>query len=409
MNIGIVTTWFERGAGYVSRQYRDILAPTHNVFIYARGGEFGHDDPNWNEPYVTRGKPMPSDSGTVIELNYFRQWLLHNKIELVIFNEQHSWPPIVLCNDLGVLTGAYVDYYTEETVPFFGCYDFLICNTKRHYSAFSWHPQCWYIPWGTDIELFKPTPMTDDGSVRFFHSSGMSPVRKGTDLLIEAFASLEGNAHLIIHGQRPLKTTLPHLADTLDQLKESGRLTVIEKTVSAPGLYHLGDVYVYPTRLEGIGLTVPEALACGLPVITIDQPPMNEFVHAPENGQLVAVERLVARADGYYWPQGLANLDSLRQAMQFYLDHHDELPAYKVKARQYAETHLDWRKNAQPLLALLENVKQRTTPDKADAGRRAQAHESWRNKLFYRYPTLSRYAAQTYRFLKHSIKTSRQK
>ena len=32
----------------------------------------------------------------------------------------------------------------------------------------------------------------------------------------------------------------------------------------------MGDVFVYPSRLEGIGLCVPEALACGLPVITTD-------------------------------------------------------------------------------------------------------------------------------------------
>lgn len=39
MNIGIVRTWFERGAAYVSRQYMEVLAERHNIFIYARGGE----------------------------------------------------------------------------------------------------------------------------------------------------------------------------------------------------------------------------------------------------------------------------------------------------------------------------------------------------------------------------------
>ena len=40
MNIGIVTTWFERGAAYVSKQYKDSLEECgHKVFIYSRGGE----------------------------------------------------------------------------------------------------------------------------------------------------------------------------------------------------------------------------------------------------------------------------------------------------------------------------------------------------------------------------------
>ena len=39
MNIGIVTTWFDRGAAQVSKQYMDVLQENNDVFIYARGGE----------------------------------------------------------------------------------------------------------------------------------------------------------------------------------------------------------------------------------------------------------------------------------------------------------------------------------------------------------------------------------
>ena len=54
MNVGIVTTWFERGAAYVSKAYMQTLSSQHNVFIYARGGEeAGTGDPNWDLPCVT--------------------------------------------------------------------------------------------------------------------------------------------------------------------------------------------------------------------------------------------------------------------------------------------------------------------------------------------------------------------
>jgi len=36
--VGIVTTWFERGAAYVSRAYREALQERFDVVIYARGG-----------------------------------------------------------------------------------------------------------------------------------------------------------------------------------------------------------------------------------------------------------------------------------------------------------------------------------------------------------------------------------
>lgn len=43
-------------------------------------------------------------------------------------------------------------------------------------------------------------------------------------------------------------------------------------------LFQSGDIAVQPSRFEGVGLSLIEAQACGLPVIAIDAPPMNEVV-----------------------------------------------------------------------------------------------------------------------------------
>lgn len=58
MNIGIVTTWFERGAAYVSRQYMEALSsdPENRVFVYARGGEaYAKKNSQWDKENVTWG------------------------------------------------------------------------------------------------------------------------------------------------------------------------------------------------------------------------------------------------------------------------------------------------------------------------------------------------------------------
>jgi hypothetical protein len=39
MNIGFVSTWFERGAAYVTKQYIDAVKERNNIFVYARGGK----------------------------------------------------------------------------------------------------------------------------------------------------------------------------------------------------------------------------------------------------------------------------------------------------------------------------------------------------------------------------------
>ncbi|MBI1391067.1 MAG: glycosyltransferase [bacterium] len=380
--LGIVTTWFERGAAYVSRQFREALQQRYDVFIYARGGEaYAMNDPQWNDARVHWAKPVQSTIPTVLDAADFRQWLQQNRLQTVIFNEQHWWPPVVGCTQSGVKTGAYVDYYTEMTIPIFGCYDFLICNTKRHYSAFDWHPQAAYIPWGTRVNVFQPTTfdLAEPGRLTFFLSGGMNPTRKGADFIIEAFSQISGPAHLIIQSQVPLKAHFPGLSETIDRLMGEGRLTSIEKTVTAPGLYHLGDVYVYPSRLEGIGLTTAEALACGLPVITTDYAPMNEFVNE-ENGWLVEVERVYARHDGYYWPQARVSVERLREIMQQCVDDRQSIPERKRAARAYAEAHLDWNRNAAGLAGTIAGFKVRPMQEKQGAIQRAQLFEQRRQK-----------------------------
>jgi glycosyltransferase involved in cell wall biosynthesis len=131
----------------------------------------------------------------------------------------------------------------------------------------------------------------------------------------------------------------------MSYLAREERLRVITQTVPAPGLYRLGDVYVYPSRLDGIGLSVPEALACGLPVITCDQPPMNEFVNGA-NGRLVPVQRLYPRRDGYYWPQCEIDEGMLAREMQYFVDDAARVIEMKRSARVYAEENLDWKRNS---------------------------------------------------------------
>lgn len=417
MRIGIVTTWFERGAAYVSRQYRDILEKSHDVFIFARGGElYAKDSPDWDNPKVTWATRLPpSSTPTKFLLVEFEQWLIKKQLDVVLFNEQWWWPPIVLCRRLGIRTVAYIDYYTEETVPLFAIYDLLLCNTKRHLSAFDWHPGATYLPWGTDLQLFQPLKaVSRTPSVTFFHSAGISPHRKGCDLVIQAFISLKGKPKLVIHSQKSLAAAFPHLSHDIDALKEEGRLELYERTVPAPGLFFLGDVYVYPTRLEGIGLTIMEAASCGLPVVVTDCGPMNEFIKHGSNGRLVEVERYIARSDGYYWPQAIVSISSLTEQMQWYVDNAALLPQLKTQARNHAENHFDWSKNTDQLCDLF-NLNRRTPDLNHDIQviklinnySVLQEHrhqismvENIKWQLENRYPTLFLIVSKTWSFLK---------
>jgi len=367
MNIGIVTTWHEGGAGYVSRAYRNsLLEAGHTVLIYARGGRYYPiGDPIWDIPDVTWGiryrpsKRMSSFTSQYVNLIHFEAWLRKNNIDVVITNEDHSFQFAKRVKRLGYCIGTYIDYYKRDTIGCFEIFDFLLCNTRRHYSVFSDFQNALYIPWGTDLELYRPRREKNyshsDGAVVFFHSAGYGGVngRKGTDLLLEAFQKVTGPARLIVHSQAPL-SKFGEAATEIVMGDE--RIEFIQRTVPAPGLYHLGDVFVYPSRLEGIGLCIPEALASGLPVITTDNAPMNEFVHNGVNGRLVRVSSTHFRADGYFWPEKVVDIEDLTRQMQLYVNQPEILRLQQRRAREYAESSLEWDNNVSQLSSLLESI-----------------------------------------------------
>lgn len=360
MNVGIVTTWFERGAAYVSKQYMKLLETECKVFIYARAGEkYAIGDPQWDFDNVTWGEPG-SEYGTNIVLSDFKNWLLSNQIEVILFNEQRYYEPIIMAKEMGIKVGGYIDYYTLDTVSFFQIYDFVICNTKRHFSVFENHKQAFYVPWGTDTTLFKAGSyhLAEDGVVTFFASVGYAPKRKGADKIIQAFSLLdkECRCKLIIHTQVDILKDFPELKDTVEKMSCAGKLQIIQKEVTAPGLYYMGDVYIYPSWLDGIGLTLVEALASGLPIITTDCAPMNEF-GSDDIRKLVDVDRYISREDAYYWPLSIVSIDSLKKAIEYYIDNAERLPELKRKAREWAENYGDWFRNRKQVLQIFKDSK----------------------------------------------------
>jgi|SaaInl0LU_22_DNA_1037365.scaffolds.fasta_scaffold00234_10 1,2-diacylglycerol 3-alpha-glucosyltransferase len=387
MRIGIVTTWFERGAAYVSKQFKEVWEQSNDVYIYARGGEFvAKSDANWNKGNITYGKRFNYSNLDLIDLEHFENWIKENELDVVFFNEQHLWAPVLLCNKLKVKTGSYIDYYTDETVLFFGVFDFLVCNTKRHRSVFHWHPNVFYIPWGTDVHVFNSSQrkIENPNYLTFFHSAGMNPYRKGTDSVVKAFKNIKDkSAKLVLHTQVNIFTFFPELKEAVQSLFNENRLEIIEKTVSAPGLYYLGDVYVYPTRLEGIGLTIAEASACGMPVITTNEPPMNEFVKEDINGKLIEVSAYKKRKDGYYWNESIIDLSSLTGHLDFYCENINSIEKYKDQSYNYAKTYLNWDVNSKKLFEIIEHVTNLPLADKNVIIREIEEYERNRGWKFY--------------------------
>lgn len=341
--IGFITIWFERGQSYVTKTLQDALHRQHDTFIFARTG-------------IVDGKPMMQTDGIwnvdnltthptyEISHDIFRQWVSRNRIDTVVFNEEYDWSLVEFARTLGIQVVTYLDYLKEDWLPKMHLYDAVLCSTRRSYDIVKDFCPAVFIGWCVDTDLFAP--QSNDGpKYTFFHNAGWlgTNFRKMTPAAILAFdaiAPLIPDATLLIHFQSSCEQ-LPRQAQAI--LKSNPRITCHFGSVPAPGLYHKAKVLLFPTKLEGLGLPLLEALSSGLAVITTDAAPMNEFVSHGKNGLLVPVAVRGRRADGILFPEEVIDVNAFARTMLELARDPELLERLAAQARRYALDHLAFK------------------------------------------------------------------
>lgn len=390
-NIGLVGLWFERGNAYLTAGLRSmLLGDTYEPFVYARTGIIVSSKKGrqyhmeksgrWDVPNVERIETYDIDPG------HFASWVKQNAIEAVIWNEEINHELIrrvkYALRDYKTAGGkpvaqiAYLDWVGgTEWIQGCSVYDSLICATDRTQRLYNEHKVKTYrFQWSVDLDLFRPSPrhsrleVGNDRGFLFFHSAGWGGTnwRKGSLHVLNAWKSAFGTSEkdfkpnpvcypprLLFHTQKPVEE---YGTGAQKILREDPRVVVVEGTVTAPGLYHQGMVYLGPSRLEGLGLTLPEALACGMHVVTTDYPPMNEHGDASCTTRL-PVRSETLRGDRIAFPQVDIDFEDLAKEMKKWARlPKDKVYAECVKARQVAESMYDTKKNGPAFQEMLGKI-----------------------------------------------------
>ena len=183
------------------------------------------------------------------------------------------------------------------------------------------------LPNAVDTEKFKPITNKE------FTFSGIEPkyqkiltVRrlvqeKRVDLLIKSFHKLlnyNTNLQLIIAGDGPEKESLINLTKKLNILKKVLFLGFISHD-KLNSLYNIADVYVLTSEQEGLSLSLLEALATTVPVISTN------IVGNPEV--------IIHKETGLLFEPG--NVDQLVINLKFVLDNPDKAKIIGNSARKY--------------------------------------------------------------------------
>lgn len=123
------------------------------------------------------------------------------------------------------------------------------------------------IPNGIDIKAIdRVTPSTEKSDIIF---AGRLLSHKNVNVLIKA-AGLLRNRTLIVVGDGPEAENLKSLTRQLNLQKNVIFKGFAKDNKEVFALMKSSKVFVLPSEREGFGITVIEANACGIPVITID-------------------------------------------------------------------------------------------------------------------------------------------
>jgi glycosyltransferase involved in cell wall biosynthesis len=110
-------------------------------------------------------------------------------------------------------------------------------------------------------------------------------VRKNIETLIKAFTYVKDGVsdlhNLVIAGRLPDKKS-PRFADVKALVKEMNVEDVVRfigpvDEADKPAVYRMAKCFVFPSRYEGFGLPVLEAMACGTPVVAADSSSVPEI------------------------------------------------------------------------------------------------------------------------------------
>lgn len=166
-----------------------------------------------------------------------------------------------------------------------------------------------------DTKFWKsinPTKERNRNGIKKILFVGTNMQRKGLPTLISAAPTIltkYPGTKFIVVGEDPAISTMKVLSMNLGVLNNFIFLGW-QSQDDLLDIYADADIFVMPSLTEAFGVTLLEALAAGVPVITTKTGGIPEIIHDGENGLLIAPdnpEELIQAVDKIFYNRSLAN------------------------------------------------------------------------------------------------------
>jgi glycosyltransferase involved in cell wall biosynthesis len=178
------------------------------------------------------------------------------------------------------------------------------------------------VPYGVDLAQFFPVPKRDS-IFRIIHCGGIS-IRKGVHYLLQAFSDLklkDSELWLVGSVTDEMKPILKYHKDTNVFVKGPFPQNTLRR------YYSQGSVFCISSLEEGLAMVIPQAMACGLPVICTENSGGGDMVR---NG-----------VDGFVVPA--RDPDALKQAILTCYENRDLCLQMGDSARNRVQSGFTWK------------------------------------------------------------------
>lgn len=302
--IGIMTVWCPQGLGYVAQTLRSLLrAAGHQVKVFSYKLNLAAKDVRTGEWDIGQDLHRSQHGRDQLPVKEVLEWVERENINRVIILEpvkSRTWDIARALKAAGVSIYGLpmVEITRGSELPDHRIFDSVLCPTRISERILKERGllNVKFIGWGIKDTGYEERRRQRGEAVRFYHNAGWGGdrLRKNTLKVVQAYHVLRRRpgirtVELHVHTQRPLADYPPDLQEILkhETIKVTqGNLTndeILEHNRQA-------DIMVMPSKFEGLGLTLLEAMRAGKPVVTCDAMSMAEIVTDGETGALVPVE-----------------------------------------------------------------------------------------------------------------------
>jgi glycosyltransferase involved in cell wall biosynthesis len=254
LRIGMVARSDESGLGRLCEEFYNHL-PISKTLVLVHPQYQNYPEKYPNGIIAQRGNP------TLDEIDEF----LKDLDVVITFETAYNWSLFSKAREKGVKS-ILVPMYEFTQCPCPEEPDLYLCPSKIEYDIYSKIGNAVYLPIPIDTNKIKFQERKTAKTFVMNNGHGGALGRNGLKELLEAISLVKSDVKFLIRSQ------------VYFEAPRDSRVEIQFGDLPFDELYSKGDVFVFPHKFDGLSMPIQEAMAAGLPIISTNFYPHNEYL-----------------------------------------------------------------------------------------------------------------------------------